>query len=290
MKSKLKYAEINITNVCNYSCTHCQSLNNYAFKGHQQWSVYKNEYQSLSERLDIEQIQIIGGEPTLNPDFEKWVEGISNLWPESKLQISTNGSKLDKLTENIYKILSKHNGTLWITCHDIKLYEGFLEFTKQFLDEIVSDNQEPPVRRVSRKFVDKNGVEIILDWTQSFVSSAIELVNNNLTMVYDSDINQAHDICGFKNCHQINKGKLYKCPLVSILPDFLDQFDVIISEDDRKLAYAYQPLSANRDVSKFVDSINDPIPQCKFCPSKYAQHEFVGTEKKIKIVPQIDQN
>ena len=97
---------------------------------------------------------------------------------------------------------------------------------------------------------------------------------------------QAHDICYFKNCHQINKGKIYKCPLVSVLPDFLDQFDVNMSDDDKALAYSYQPLTADKNVSEFVNTIADPIPQCKFCPSNYDnKHNFIGTEKKIKIIP-----
>jgi organic radical activating enzyme len=303
MKSRLKYAEVYITNVCNYSCTHCQSLNNFAFKGHYRWNEYENEYRKLSDQLDIDQIQIIGGEPTLNPDFEKWVEEISKLWPNSKLQISTNGSRLDKLTKEIYQILLKHKGTLWITCHDIQLYDVFLDFSKTFLNNIVSDNfnnydltheyekskTDPTVKlkTVSRTIIDENGVEVILDWSQSFVSSVIDLLDNqSLTMKYNSDPVQAHDICYFKNCHQINKGKVYKCPLVSVLPDFLDQFDVNMSDDDRVLAYSYQPLTADKNVSEFVNTIADPIPQCKFCPSNYDnKHNFIGTEKKIKIIP-----
>lgn len=283
MKPRLKYAEVYITNVCNYSCTHCQSFNNYAFKGHQRWDDYKSEYELLSKKLDIDIIQLIGGEPTLNPDFYKWLNGVSNLWPNSKLQIATNGTALDKITDEVYKILSRNGSTLWITCHDIKLYDEFINFIKMFLDEIVSDTGEPPTRKVSRIFVDKNGVEVILDWTQTFRSSAIDLVNNQLTMKYNSDPNKAHSICGFKACHQINKGKLYKCPLVSVLPDFLNQFDVAI--EDKELAYSYEPMSHNDDVAKFVNEIDMPISQCKFCPSNYdIGHDFVGTEKKIKLI------
>jgi organic radical activating enzyme len=303
MKEQLNYAEINITNVCNYSCTNCQSLNNYAFKGHQQWNAYKNEYQKLSEQLDIAQIQIIGGEPTLNPDFDKWVKGISKLWPNSKLQIATNGSKLDKITNEIYQVLLMHKGTLWITCHDIVLYDSFLDFSKTFLNDIVSDTYsnddwktdyeksktDPLVKlkTVSRKLIDKNGVEVILDWSQSFVPSVVELVDQQLTMKYDSDPIQAHNICYFKTCHQINKGMLYKCPLVSVLPDFLNQFNVVMSEGDSKIAHSYNPASStNTNFVEFVNNINNPIPQCKFCPSNYAnKHKFIGTEKKIKIIP-----
>lgn len=304
MKPQLKYTEVNITNVCNYSCAHCQSLNNYAFKGHQNWDDYKNEYLNLSQQLDIDQIQIIGGEPTLNPDFEKWVDGISKLWPGSKLQIATNGSRLDKLTKHIYQTLLNHKGTLWITCHDMKLYDGFLDFSKTFLDEIVSDSLpssnwkedyekfkvDPSVKlkTISRTLIDKNGVEIILDWSQSFVPSVIDLLDNQrLSMKYNSDPIQAHSICYFKSCHQINKGKLYKCPLVSVLPDFLNQFDVSMSDTDKELALSYKPLSStDTNVADFVNNINEPIPQCKFCPNSYAnKHTFVGTDKKIKIIP-----
>jgi organic radical activating enzyme len=286
MKPRLKYTEIYITNVCNYSCTHCQSLNNFAFKGHQQWDDYCNEYTKLSNIIEFDTIQIIGGEPTLNPDFEKWVDGISNLWPNSKLQIATNGTRLDKLDDKIYNILLKHKGTLWLTCHDIKLYDGFLDFAKTFLDNVISDNYDPDVNLKTRKLIDSNSVEVILDWSQSFVPSAIDVLNNSsLVMSYNNDPVRAHEICGFKTCHQINKGKLYKCPLVSVLPDFLNQFDVAMSDDDKELAYAYKPLTTSINASEFINTINDPIAQCKFCPTDYNKHKFVGTEKKIKIVP-----
>jgi hypothetical protein len=141
------------------------------------------------------------------------------------------------------------------------------------------------LKTVSRTIIDENGVEVILDWSQSFVSSVIDLLDNqSLTMKYNSDPVQAHDICYFKNCHQINKGKVYKCPLVSVLPDFLNQFDVNMSADDKSLAYSYEPLTADKDISKFVNAIDDAIPQCKFCPANYTKHNFVGTDKKIKII------
>jgi organic radical activating enzyme len=285
MKPRLTYSELNITNVCNYSCTHCQSFNNYAFKGHQRWNDYKDKYELLSKQIDIDIIQLIGGEPTLNPDFYEWLDGVSKLWPKSKLQIATNGTSLEALTEDVYNVLARNNGTLWVTCHDINLYDSFLEFVKKFLDVIISDTGEAPVRKVSRIFVDKNGVEVILDWTQTFRSSAVDLIDNKLTMKYNSNPIEAHNNCGFKNCHQMNKGKLYKCPLVSVLPDFLDQFNVTVS--DKELAYAYKPMSHDdADVKKFVNELSNHIPQCKFCPSNYnTGHNFIGTDKKIKIIP-----
>ena len=338
MKHRLPYAEVYITNVCNYSCTHCQSLNNFAFKGYQLWKDYQEQYQSLSNQIDFDRLQIIGGEPTLNPDFETWVTEIANLWPNSKLEISTNGSRLDKLNNNIYQVLSKNKGVLWLTCHDITLYNKLLDFAKQFLEDIVYDgipdtssvenwkvsyntikdsswpdcdqiekfdqlpenikkqfneihqsNPELHLKTVPRVLIDKNGVEIKLDWAQTFVPSAIEVIDQKqMKIKYNSDPVQAHENCYFKSCHQLNKGKLYKCPLVSVLPDFLNQFTVDITDADRTVATNYRPLSTLDDditISNFIKKINQPISQCKFCPVKYNKHNFVGTNKKIKIIP-----
>ena len=110
IKHRLNYAEVYITNVCNHSCTHCQSLNNYAFKGHQLWAEHEAQYRVLSNKIDFDTLQIIGGEPTLNPDFEKWVAGIADLWPSTRLEISTNGTRLDKINESIYQILKRNSG------------------------------------------------------------------------------------------------------------------------------------------------------------------------------------
>jgi hypothetical protein len=60
-----------------------------------------------------------------------------------------------------------------------------------------------------------------------------------------------------------------------------------MSEGDSKIAHSYNPASStDTNFVEFVNNINNPIPQCKFCPSNYAnKHKFIGTEKKIKIIP-----
>jgi len=287
MKNRLDIVEIYITNVCNYSCTHCQSFNNYAFKGHQRWDDYKDAYKELSKKLDIGKMSIIGGEPVLNPDFNLWLYGLSEIWPNTQIEISTNGSRLDLFDNKTYKLLEKNKGSIQITCHDKDLYDGMKQWAYNFLQEVT---QEKQVRQypghTSTSIIDKNGVEILMDWTQAFLTSAIDIVDNELVMKYDNDPAHAHRHCHFKTCHQINKGKLYKCPLVSVLPDFLNQFDVKLSNSDRDLAMSYNAVgfdATQNEINDFVNNINNPIPQCKFCPVGNKLHKFVGTDKKVKL-------
>jgi hypothetical protein len=38
-------------------------------------------------------------------------------------------------------------------------------------------------------------------------------------------------------------------------------------------------------ISNFVKNIDQPIPQCKFCPvNNNDKYNFVGTDKKIKVI------
>jgi hypothetical protein len=65
------------------------------------------------------------------------------------------------------------------------------------------------------------------------------------------------------------KGKIYKCGPVGIFPDFDDQFDLDLSAEDKKLVREYQPLSVDEFAQRgkeFFATIDEPIPQCKFCP------------------------
>lgn len=287
MKSRLDILETYITNVCNYSCTHCQSFNNYAFKGHQRWDDYKDAYKELSEKLDVGNMSIIGGEPVLNPDFNLWLFGIANLWPDSRLRISTNGTKLDVFDKKIYNLLAINKGTIQITCHDDRLYTSMKQWAYNFLQGKINEKLIGKYKgHTSTTIVDQNGVEVLLDWTQSFVTSAIDFINNKLVMQHNNDPVQAHKHCHFNDCHRLYKGKIFKCPMVAVLPDFLDQFDVKLSNTDRDLALSYSAVrfdAPQTEINDFVNNINNPIPQCKFCPVEQNLHKFVGTDKKVKI-------
>jgi len=109
----LSYAEFYITNVCNLNCDNCNRYNNFAFGGHQSWAEYRDQYTKWAELIDIEMISILGGEPLLNPEFIDWVKGIADLWPNSFIRISTNGTQLDRWPE-LYDLLRQSEGRIYL--------------------------------------------------------------------------------------------------------------------------------------------------------------------------------
>lgn len=120
----LPYVEFCITNVCNLNCPDCNKFNNYHFSGHELWHEHADEYEQWASKITFDEIAIIGGEPTLNPDFIKWVNNVARLWPTSRIVIQTNGTQLDRWDE-LYNIMSASNGRIliYISIHGYTLRE-----------------------------------------------------------------------------------------------------------------------------------------------------------------------
>ena len=78
-------------------------------------------------------------------------------------------------------------------------------------------------------------------------------------------------------------GKLHKCGAVALFPEFDRQFNLELSVEDRDLMNSYRPLSVtdtDEFKSTFIKNLNQPIPQCKFCPDAYRGDKIYAKEKK----------
>ena len=152
-KPQLPLAEFYITNVCNFNCDNCNRLNNYYFSGHQLWKDYADAYKEWSTKLDIKQINILGGEPMLNPSLIDWIKGIRSLWPDSKLELLSNGTRL-KYWPDFYKILKDNKVKLIITTHNNKRHAELLNEVTELLQEPISKKYQGDLSRWYKAYLD----------------------------------------------------------------------------------------------------------------------------------------
>lgn len=137
-------------------------------------------------------------------------------------------------------------------------------------------------------YIDENGIKVAWARWDEFSNSALKFDNKTLTL-HNSDPIKAVSHCHGGHCAYIKDGKLYKCAVMGILPDMLNQgFPIDISESDKNLILSYKPAlpSWNFDeLSNFVYGLEnqDPIPQCKFCPEEVTVNKIYATTKKIKF-------
>ena len=272
-KIKIPKVEFYITNVCNLNCSRCNRFNDHAFKGWQKWSEYEQAYKSWSDKIQIDQIVILGGEPLLNPTICEWIAGINSIF-QKEVQVLTNGIRLNK-TPGLYEAIQNSSDpgiTNWvgISVHNSNDIEWYLNEVKTFLKGKLFW-QDSHCGGADYCVSDQNGVGVGIWLQDHFSNAAVHRLSNGRLGLYNNDPVEAHKICNFAQfkCYHFIRSKLYKCGPVALFPEFDQQFSLDLPDSDRELINSYRPLSIdefdNRGV-EFLADIDNPIPQCKFCP------------------------
>lgn len=271
-----------ITNVCNLTCDNCNRFNNYDFKGWQRWSDYQDIYQEWGKLVDLSAITIMGGEPLLNPTIKEWVQGLNQIFGV-EVQILTNGTRI-KQNKDLYPALlyrsskTKHPNHIGISLHTVGDFEAYMKADiLDFLEHPVEMFEKGHPRNTWNSdwhFIDANDIVINVYISNTFGNSAIRVNDLQRFVLYDNDPQMSHQNCAFakfKSYHFI-RGKLYKCGPVALMPEFDEQHQFDISDEDRVLLNSYKPLAPDNFADyhqEFFEKLDQPIPQCKFCPTEF---------------------
>lgn len=291
-KIHLDKLEFYITNVCNLTCSNCNRYNNFHFRGWAAWDDYAEDLERLSQSVHVQKPVILGGEPLLNPDIVKWIRGLQRLWPRSySAQIQSNGTRIDRVP-GLYQALAEVAGSwIGVSIHRPEDREEIFARIRRFLQGEIAYSEDPNNSMGSvYQFRDSNGVEVHV-WNNDMFgnTNVIERPNGRFGL-YNSNPERAHEICSFrkwKNYHWI-RGRIYKCGPVALMPEFDQQHNFDISDQDRAILNGYAGLGIDELESRgqeFFSTIDDVIPQCKFCPEtiEYRPVYFTNTKKSWRV-------
>jgi organic radical activating enzyme len=255
----IPHVDFYITNVCNLTCRGCNRFNNLGLKGFQRWSDHATEIEHWAKRLTFNKITIIGGEPTLNPDLEKWCINLRRLWSNTEILIQSNGT---------YKTSS---------------LDFFQEYNIGFA---VSVHDEEMVSNIKK------------NWSQdTFLIGATVFHQNALVDhkdfwgVHTSNPKIAFEACSMKYDITFFNGKLYKCPVTALLPEVYKQKDLRLNKRQLELMMRYTPLTpscTDEELQTFISQRDTPIANCEFCPSKLKWHTALGELKENLPKPKFE--
>jgi len=234
--------EFYITNECNLTCSNCNRYNNYDFQGHYEWNHNAEAIAAWAERIDASIITIIGGEPTLHPDLQQWAEGLAALWPDRDVMIQTNGIK-PIIGMNWWETARSKYPNIG---HSISVH---------------SPGMKSKLSRGRKNHFDA--------WM--FSECALKDQHTYFT-VHDSDPQAAFNACSMKHSHTVLNGRLYKCPMVAILPEFRKQYQVSLTERQESILLEYRSLAhdcSDQELENFVNDRHSAIKQCNLCPGSY---------------------
>ena len=98
---RMQYFILHVCDHCNLNCAGCNHLSNLAKPRFVDRDTLKRDMVQIHKvHGDVPRIGIMGGEPLLHPDIMGILKDARDVFPESRLLLSTNGVLCKKMGEN----------------------------------------------------------------------------------------------------------------------------------------------------------------------------------------------
>ena len=242
---KIPKIDIHVAHGCNLRCAHCLHYSNLV-KGSGLVSLgeIKSWIWPWQYKISPGTVNILGGEPLLNPEIGVIVEEIQRCWPQSRRCLATNGLLLDKHPD-LGKILEDTNTELWASSYS---------------------TNEKTVNRHKRERDDLNVYEPSV-WVQHYI------MKDGKLHPHGSNPKEAWQRCVARTCLQLFEGKIWKCPAIA----YLKLVPKLSAEWDEYLEY--KPLSPDCSVDEmkvFFTQQEESI--CSMCPAN--ENSFIRLSSK----------
>ena len=237
----LPYLEFRIADHCNMNCSACAEFSGLVEE--KKFPVFENFAKDM-ERLsnfidDIWQIRILGGEPLLNPEINRYIELTRKFYPQALIHVVTNGLILDKMPEDFFNTLRKNNVTVVISLY--KPLENRILDIINFLEERNITYMVNPYSPDPKKPIEK-----------FFKNQSLLPKNDPIRMFWN---------CNSNTCRDLWQGKITTCYKVSAIKFFNDYFNKNIPTDCGFLDLYSEDLTTEKIKRLMVT----PFELCRYC-------------------------
>jgi hypothetical protein len=256
--------DVHLANRCNLMCDGCNHWSNYGFS---EIFSAKTLYEWAAPWADLinpERVNLLGGEPLLNPECRQIIKDYRSLFPNATLKFFTNGFTLSK---NLWlqEVLRENNCVLVITMHSSE--KRYLKkFTKELQCLNSFGNCKLKMKTWFRTVFDFGGIEVEIrdmrgHWYKTYTGNGI-----NARPYKDNSQRKSWEECVSKKSVQLYHGKLHKCGAITYLPDFLEKYNLTENKEWKPyLQYkGLEHTSSFEDIKEFFLKEDEWI--CNMCP------------------------
>jgi organic radical activating enzyme len=261
MVMKLPFLETMITQVCNLSCYGCTNYSDLTHSGYVSWDEGEEQLQEWLKKIEIEEFGIMGGEPLINPEVDKWLIGTRRII-SGRIRFTTNGELLNKHMHVVDLAHQLGNVVFKITVHR---NDDLLENTINQIFDMY--NWEPVTEFGINRYKTTNNFRFQINRPTTFLKTYKNNYEN--MMPYDSDPNEAFKICVQQKCPLLYKGKIYKCSTAGLLKDLLTRFNWPNKQLwEKYIDKGISPGDSDETIKKFIDSFGKANLICGQCPEE----------------------
>ena len=243
---ELNYLEVDIVDHCNLNCRGCTHFCSLAEEKYMNPEEFRKDLSELVKKIPkIAMFRILGGEPLLHKDINKFLQYSRELLPESDIRLVTNCILLNKMTDDFWETLKKYNIGM-----DLSKYPPL---TKQFLDSLDKiDEKQARLKHVQ--------------------------VCNKFYLPLSPVENDAG--LSFKKCSEVCKtiknGKLYHCPIGAFIFRYNKKYNKALPEETGINIYK----SSAQEIKEYLET---PMETCKYCALPYERDYVQWSASKREI-------
>ncbi|MCL1797139.1 MAG: radical SAM protein [Eggerthellaceae bacterium] len=238
----LSYFVLNILDHCNLNCIGCDHFAPLAQERFVALEDIKSDLQQMSllTKGKVGRIGIMGGEPLLHPNLPEILPVARKAFPETIIQVVSNGLLLLKQTDEFWNICKKHDITIVVTKYPLNLdHDKMLETANAWQVKFQFKGNTGTAQKTSCKApLDIEGLQ---DPKQSFW-----------------------------NCYHVNtcpfvmEGKIYPCTIAPNIDLFNQKFGTSLNLEEGD----YLDIYRVKDYRVLLAFLSTPKPFCRYCRTK----------------------
>lgn len=237
----LDYLEFHVSHKCNLNCKACCHFSSITTRDFPDYDEWHEGIRQLKKRIPhINDIHLLGGEPLLNPELKQYVIQTRELYPESKMEIISNGILVRQMSMELIECLRENNVKIGITVYPA-MYKK-MEETLKYLKEIdllggvgYAFEFSKMISREKRKF--------------PYVST--------------------EKIC---HCPNLVGTNLVPCPLIAYIEDFNNAFQEEFEYEDGFVSLLDEAMTGKQ----LLEALYSPKKLCDYCRSYMTEGSIRG--------------
>lgn len=243
----MPHVELHISDKCNLNCKGCTHFSPLFDEVGAVLSQKLDDVKKLKKLFsDIFRIDILGGEPLLNPELKDYVVELRKELPKTFIQIYTNGLLIPKLSADVLK-----------TIHDYNIGISISEYypTHQMIGKITECLDYYHIRYRIAEYDGK------------------KLFNTPISISSKSKYPQK---CISDGCITISDGLISRCPTLMYINKFNEYFNQNLPTEGIYRICDY------KDGKELLADMDKVVPLCKHCIECDMEWSVCGKEKKIE--------
>ncbi|NDV47348.1 radical SAM protein [Paludibacter sp. 221] len=242
-KDTIPILHLHLTDHCNLNCRGCDNFSPLApATSYADIEVFEKDCTRIAKLMEgrIDEIQLLGGEPLLHPKIIDFMEITRKCFPNTPINIVSNGLLLPKQTTEFWESCRKNDIHIIVTKYPVKLDYKKIE-----------------------QHVRAQGVAFSYYGNTEKVDKTMQCIP--LDVEGKQDARDSFLRCSRANrCISLDGGKIYTCSLIPYVKYFNKHFnkDLVVSPAD------YIDIYEAKSGDEILDFVSKPVPFCRYCNIK----------------------